>query len=513
VFEHLTTAVSLILPEVVLLAAACVNLAVGPFLIGEGTPAPNGLRHRWGTWSLLALATAGWLWLAPVPVSEASELAPFQSDSLVWFVRLLTLATGAILVLTNWNSSSDHDAAESHACLLFILAGANLIALANDLVVLFLALELVSIPTYLFLYVSRRDASGQEATLKYFLLSVFSSALVLYGFSFLYGVAGSTNLTAIRQAFEAGRSQPMPSLLLVSIVAIVAGLSFRVTAVPFHFYAPDVFQGTSNSAAALLSFVPKVAGFVALVRVLGPPSLEAALHKDYWSLASRSGEVLFWLAIATMFVGNVLALLQKNVRRLLAYSSIAHAGYMLVGLTVAVSVPPFGDGTVAARPPTIGGLPSLLFYLAVYGVTTLGVFALVASLSRPERPLEQTDDLAGLSQTHPAGAFCLTVLLFGLTGLPPTAGFLGKLNLFLASWNHGGDLGRRLAVCLAINAAIAAWYYLRLIGVMYLQPSRDDTRRSAGIPAFIGVSLCAFASLALFFAPDWLWQALQQVSG
>ena len=127
--------------------------------------------------------------------------------------------------------------------------------------------------------------------------------------------------------------------------------------------------------------------------------------------------------------------------------------------------------------------------------------------------LEQTDDLAGLSQTHPAGAFCLTVLLFGLTGLPPTAGFLGKLNLFLASWNHGSDLGRRLAVCLAINAAIAAWYYLRLIGVMYLQPSRDDTRRSAGIPAFIGVSLCAFASLALFFAPDWLWQALQQVSG
>ncbi len=511
-FEHLTTAVSLILPEVVLLAAACVNLAVGPFLIGEGTPAPNGLRHRWGIWSLLALAIAGWSWLAPVPVSEASELAPFQSDALVWFVRLLTLATGAIFVLTNWNSTSDHDAAESHACLLLILAGADLIALANDLVVLFLALELVSIPTYLFLYVSRRDASGQEATLKYFLLSVFSSALVLYGFSFLYGVAGSTNLTAIRQAFEAGQSQPMPAMLLVSVVAIVVGLAFRVTAVPFHFYAPDVFQGTSNSAAALLSFVPKVAGFVALVRVLSPPSLEAALpNGGAWSLASRSGDVLSWLAIATMFVGNVLALLQKNVRRLLAYSSIAHAGYMLVGLTVAM--PPISNGTSAAQPPVIGGLPSLLFYLAVYGVTTLGVFALVASLSRPERPLEQTDDLAGLSQTHPAGAFCLTVLLFGLTGLPPTAGFLGKLNLFLASWNHGSDLGRRLAVCLAINAAIAAWYYLRLVGAIYLQPSRDETRRSAGIPAFIGVSLCAFASLALFFAPDWLWQALQQVSG
>lgn len=141
------------------------------------------------------------------------------------------------------------------------------------------------------------------------------------------------------------------------------------------------------------------------------------------------------------------------------------------------------------------------------------MFALIASLSRPERPLETSDDLAGLSKTHPAGAFLAAVLLFGLTGLPPTAGFLGKLTLFLSAWNHGTDLGRRLAICLAINAAIAAWYYLRLIGVMYLQPSCDDTRRTTGVPAFVGVSLCAVASIALFFAPDWLWQALQRVGG
>jgi len=301
----------------------------------------------------------------------------------------------------------------------------------------------------------------------------------------------------------------MPALLLVSIVTIVAGLAFRVTAVPFHFYAPDVFQGTATSAAALLSFVPKVAGFIALVRILGQPRITAAVH---WSLAEKSSEILFLLAIATMFVGNVLALLQKNLRRLLAYSSIAHAGYILVGLSVAVSVPKINDDASSSSAGTIGGLPALLFYLGVYGVTTLGVFALLASLSRPERPLETSDDLAGLSKTHPAGALLATVLLFGLTGLPPTAGFLGKLTLFFAAWNHGTDLGRRLAVCLAINAAIAAWYYLKLIGVMYLQPSRDDTRRTAEIPAFVGVSLCAFASLALFFAPDWLWQALQRVS-
>lgn len=510
-FGHLTSAVSQILPEIVLLAAACVNLAVGPFLIGDSGQAASGTRHRWGIWALLALLIAGWCSLMPTPVIEATELAPFQVDPLVWFVRLITLVTGTVLVLTNWNQTSDNDAAESQACLLFILAGANLIALANDLVVLFLALELVSIPTYLFLYVSRRDRSGQEATLKYFLLSVFSSALVLYGFSFLYGVAGTTNLTALHQVFKNYEFSAMPAMLLVSIVTIVSGLAFRITAVPFHFYAPDVFQGTATSAAALLSFIPKVAGFIALVRLLGQPSIEAATHKGYWNIANESGSVLFLLAIATMFVGNLLALLQKNVRRLLAYSSIAHAGYMLVGLTVAVRVPAINDDATAAG--SIGGLPALLFYLGVYGVTTLGVFALIASLSRPDRPLETSDDLAGLSKTHPAGAFLAAVLLFGLTGLPPTAGFLGKLTLFLSAWNHGTDLGRRLAICLAINAAIAAWYYLRLIGVMYLQPSRDDTRRATGVPAFVGVSLCAVASIALFFAPDWLWQALQRVGG
>ena len=508
-YQHLTSAVSQILPEIILLAAACVNLAVGPFLIGDSGQAASGTRHRWGVWSLLALLFAGWCSFMPSPVIESADLAPFQVDTLVWFVRLITLATGTVLVLTNWNQISDNDAAESHACLLFILAGANLIAVANDLVMLFLALELVSIPTYLFLYVARRDRSGQEATLKYFLLSVFSSALVLYGFSFLYGVAGTTNLTALHQVFRVHATESMPAMLLVGIVTIVAGLAFRITAVPFHFYAPDVFQGTANSAAALLSFIPKVAGFVALLRVLGQPNLDTVASGHVWSLAAQSGSTLQWLAIATMFVGNLLALLQTNVRRLLAYSSIAHAGYMLVGLSVAVSVPPMN----AAASATVGGLPALLFYLGVYGVTTLGVFALIASLSRPERPLETSADLAGLSKTHPAGAFLAAVLLFGLTGLPPTAGFLGKLTLFLSAWSHGTDLGRTLAICLAINAAIAAWYYLRLIGVMYLQPSRDDTRRTAGVPAFVGVSLCAVASIALFFAPDWLWQALQRVGG
>jgi NADH-quinone oxidoreductase subunit N len=508
VLPHLTSAISQVLPEVVLLAAACMNLAVGPFLISDDGTVPKGLKHRWGVWSLIALAIAAWLQCVPTPVVEATGFAPFLSDSLVSFVRLVTTITGVVLVLINWNQTEERDSAESHACLLFILAGANLISLANDLVVLFLALELVSMPTYLFLYVARHDRSGQEATLKYFLLSVFSSALVLYGFSFLYGVAGTTNLTALHQVLKNHELNAMPALLLVTIVTIVAGLAFRITAFPFHFYAPDVFQGTANSAAALLSFVPKVAGFIALVRILGEPRITVASH---WSLAEKSGDILFLLAIATMFVGNLLALLQKNVRRLLAYSSIAHAGYMLVGLSVAVSTPQINDDATAAG--SFGGLPALLFYLGIYGVTTLGVFALIASLSRPDRPLETSDDLAGLSKTHPAGAFLAVVLLFGLTGLPPTAGFLGKLTLFLSAWNHGTDLGRRLAICLALNAAIAAWYYLRLIGVMYLQPSRDDTQRTTGVPAFVGVSLCAVASVALFFAPDWLWQALQRVGG
>jgi NADH-quinone oxidoreductase subunit N len=499
--EQILNSFRSVLPEALLLAAACGLFLAAAFV--DSNPRP-GLRHRWGLLSGVALAAALILWMLSRPSADPQfVLGPFRLDALAWLTRGLVLTAGVPLLLLAWNQVADAQAAESHACLLIILAGASLTAAANDLIGLFVALELVSIPTYVFLYLPRRDASAQEAVLKYFLLSVFSSAVVLYGFSYLYGAAGTTNLAAIRAACgPGGAAAAHPAMLAVGLLAVLAGLCFRLAAVPFHFYAPDVFQGVPTAGAALLAFVPKVVGFAALLRLAGPVLTGEAVAADLGRVGTQLGIVICGLAFLTMFAGNVLAVLQTDLKRLLAYSSIAHAGYMLIGLAV-------GDPTSAA----VSGVEALAFYLAVYAAMTLGVFAIVSCLGGRERPAETISDLAGLSQTHPGTAFLLTVFLFSLTGLPPTAGFLGKLNLFWAAWSRGTFAAQLLAVLLAVNAAIAAWYYLRIVAAMYLEPSREAGEpRPIDRPAFIAAALCGIGTLALFFPPVWLWRLIERIT-
>lgn len=488
-----------ILPECLLVAVACLQFLIGPFLATEGKAASQTVGRAWAAVSLAALAAALWMWYQ-YPAQESSLLsrALFRSDSLAQFFRGVAILAGVVLVLINWGQIVDAFAAEFHGLLLLIVAGVSLTAAANDLIVLFLALELVSIPTYVFLYLPRREAGSPEATAKYFLLSIFASAIVLYGFSFLFGAVGSTHLGTIHQALAHAPANRAPAILLIAAACVVAGLSFRVTAVPFHFYAPDVFQGSHAGACALLAFVPKIAGIVALLRILhsGRTGEAAATSADsLWIWCAT----IFWLiSVASMFVGNVLALLQRNLKRLLAYSSVAHAGYMLVGLAV------------GHRPSAVGGVPALLFYLIAYGFTIAGIFGLLVLLRRADRPVETVDDLAGLSQTHPTAAAALAILLFSLTGLPPAAGFLGKLYLLMAAWSQGTTSAQVLAVLLAINAAIAATYYLRIVAVMYLRPSIVPVETSAQLPAVIGVALCVAVCLGLFFFPGLLWNLVDQ---
>lgn len=489
---QLKDSVRLIVPDVIVLATVCLMFFAAPFLVSERGEAPAGLRHRWGWLSLLSLIVAGYVWWGTTP--QPVTTGPFRLDELAWLVRGISLVFGVVLVLLTWNQADDSRAAETQACLLSIVAGVNLVAAANDLVGLFVALELISVPTYLFLLLPRRDAPAQEATMKYFLLSIFSSAALLFGMSYLYGVVGTTNLEAIYAALNVGRGQPMPVLMVVAAIMMIAGLAFRLTAVPFHFYAPDVFQGAPNAAAAMLSFIPKVAGFVALYRVL-------AVSVEY-SVAEFCTPMLWWLAVLSMFVGNLFALLQTDIRRLLAFSSVSHAGYMLVGFVV-------GGGTQGG--PT--GFEALLFYLIVYGAMTLGAFAVLGALQQSHRRIESIDDLAGISRTRPAMALLLTLFLFSLTGLPPTAGFLGKLNLFIAAWGTGTEAGHWLAIWLAVNATIGAWYYLRIIGTMYLQPAVPvtDSEKQDATPSYLAVALCAVATLGLFAMPGWLWVIIQRI--
>lgn len=510
---------SLIVPEIILLAAACIMFLGSTF---------RGGRNLWGTVALLALAASGaalWIMTVRVPTletrAEAGELvnvtiftSPLLNTRLALLVKVIALVGGAVLVLFSWNEVSDRYAAEFHACLLLTVAGMGLTGGANDLVTLFLVLELVSIPTYVMLYLMRTDRAAQEAAAKYFLLSIFSSALLLFGFSYLYGLGGTTNIPAILDALARENGQlrdanHLPLTALVALVMVVAGLGFKITAVPFHFYAPDVYQGTTPALAGFLAFVPKVAGFVALLVVLGytrtgGPVPGLALGPQV--------PILFWiLATMTMCVGNVLALLQDNLKRLLAYSSVSHAGYMLIGLAVA---PDLSYTTSRPMIPITGGAEAVLFYLVTYGAMTLGTFAVISYLSTPERPIEAVDDLAGLSSSHPGIALLMALFLFSLIGIPLTAGFAGKLLIFFGALTippepQLADHARLfwwLAIIGALNAALAAWYYLRIVGVMYLRSTIQPVVKARAWPGLVAMWICAVLTLGLGIYP---WPVLK----
>jgi len=545
----LTGFVPYLVPEMILGAAACV-LFIGGTLRAH--------RHLWGGVALAALLAAGLvLLLNPLPHYESLSTAeavryagPVVLDRLALFVRALSILGGIILVLFCWNAAPEKRAADYHACLLLMVAGMGLSGAANELITLFLALELTSIPTYLVLYFGKSrlsllppemgkeegggglDAPAQEAALKYFFLSVFSSALMLFGFSYFYGLAGTTNLPGLAEAFRRASQtgameelapSPLLSMGMIALVMVVAGLGFRITAFPFHFYAPDVYQGTTTANAGVLAFVPKVAGFAALVRVLGfiLPTLSRQTFTASLALPILSDQlpVLLWImAAVTMTVGNVLGLLQDNLRRLLAYSSVAHAGYMLIGLAVAPRL-------LTAPDAMVDGVDAVFFYLAAYGAMTLGAFAVLEYLSTSGQPAETIDDLAGLSRTRPGMALLMVLFLFSLIGIPATAGFMGKFLLFAgaldvpANVEVAASLEQRklfiaLAVLAVINAAIGGWYYLRIAAVMYLREPPPSAlpaaaKRERSWPILAAVWLCAVLTLGIGVRPAPLMQAVQ----
>jgi NADH-quinone oxidoreductase subunit N len=493
----------LAIPEIILVAGACVLFLGATFRIG---------RSWWAGTALVAICLSGQALACQSTKPFSGDAGPLIFDSFALFVKTLAVVGGAIVVLFSWNEVPDRQAAEYHACVLLMVAGTCLTGAANELITLFLALELVSIPTYVLLYLPRHDNAAQEAAMKYFMLSVFTSALSLFGFSYLYGIAGTTILPDIQNTLRSlgGNStqglvdttdqQTLPLVALAALTLVVAGLGFRITAVPFHFYAPDVYQGTPTIGAGLLAFVPKVAGFVALFRVLGfvgdIPSASG------WALDGRVSMIFYSLAIATMTLGNVLGLLQDNIKRLLAYSSVAHAGYMLIGLTVAPNL---------ADDSSIGGADAVLFYLVAYSAMTVGAFGVIAYLSGPDRPVETVDDFAGLGASRPGIALLMAVFLLSLIGIPLTAGFAGKLLLFYGALSvQAADhpwLFTSLALLGVINSAIGAWYYLRILAVMYFRTALRPLEPRQSLPGLATLWICAAATLVFGIYPQPLSRA------
>ena len=481
-------------------AAEIVVIVVAMAIYLGGTFA--GARGVWRWIALAGLAAAGGiLWAWPM---AATAMSPLMADQLSDYVRWLSLGAGILLVGINWRPLSGPSTPEYLGSLLLAIAGTMLAASARDLVLLFVSLELISIPTYILLYLGRSDTDSQEAAAKYFYLSVFASALLLYGFSFLYGSAGSMDLGTIHDRLESLRDtgESMGVFAKIALALILAGLGFRIAAFPFHFYAADVFQGTTHENAALLSVLPKIAGFVALVRVVAVGM--AGVESYAWPAA-------LVLAVLTMSFGNVVALWQDNVRRLLAYSSIAHAGYMLVGLTVFLALG-------ADRPAAWDGAGAMLFYLMVYAVASLGAFAVLAVFGTRDRQLDSVDQLAGLAWSagplRPIMACLLAVFLLSLTGIPPLAGFWGKLSVFASSLNAGGvepgEVNRWfvvLAIVGVVNSAIAAAYYLRVLAAMFFRsPSETlQVRQGIGGPVVAAMACAVLTVVLIGFSPGpWL---------
>lgn len=464
--------VRLLLPEIILVSTAAMILVGSAFL-----------RYRvvWLLVALLGLATAsgvlGWQGVQLARNGQfgspdtAMTSGPLLVDHLGNAVRWLAIGLGTLVILNSRRENENGEAGEHLGSLLLIFAGLMIVGQAENLVLLFLGLELISIPTYVVLHLARNDDRSAEATTKYFYLSILSSALLLYGLSFVYGVSGSTSLVDIHYAFGETLDRDTTSALLpFAVVLLFAGMGFKIAAVPFHFYAPDVYQGTTHGNAGLLSIVPKIAGIVGLVR------LAVVAIPD---IAGFGWQIALGLAILTMTLGNVCALMQSDLRRMMAYSSIAHSGYMLIGLSVALGAREMGQSGEE-------GVTAMLFYLVVYAVASLGTFATLAALASRIGSVENVDDLAGMGGRCPILGASLAIFMFSLSGIPPLAGFWGKLSLFTSAltlaWNENSASIWFSALVLigVLNAAVAAAYYLRIVGALYFR----NASHTGNIPGF-----------------------------
>ncbi len=468
------------LPEVI----ACLGLLLVVVLDAAGGSARRAIPSLSILTLLLALGAAFRDGGAPV----ATWSGMLAADPLSTLLRSLVLL-GALLVLLAFDLGRSRELkglglGEFHALVLAVTFACLLLAGANDLVMVYLALEMVSIPSYVLVAYLKRDPRSNEAALKYLLFGAASSGAMLYGLSFVYGLAGTTSIPGVSAALAGGLPAASTFGLWLSALLVFAGFGFKVAAVPFHFWCPDAYEGAPTPVAAFLSVVPKTAGFAVMLRFCyealsvqrgGPLALVEIVD---WP------QVLMWISVATMTLGNVAALTQTNMKRLLAYSSIAHAGYVMMGV-VAMSE---------------DGGRGVLVYLFTYVLMNLGAFGVVAAIHGADGTFDLRD-YAGLHRRQPLLALAMAVFLLSLMGLPPFVGFFGKFYVFAAVIAHGPEYYWYAAVG-AVNAAVAAYYYFRVMRAMVV----DAEAAEAPVMAVGGREAVAIAALAAFnLLPTLAW--------
>jgi NADH-quinone oxidoreductase subunit N len=436
----------------------------------------------------LAVALAGLALVAVVTIAVGRTPGSafdgsYTNDALTTFLDVLFVAIVALTIMfaPDYLEPRDLPIAEFSAVIIFAMAGAMLISASTDLLLLFLGLELMVLPGYLLAGFAKRDPYSSEGAIKYFLLGSFSSAIFLFGLAFVWGLTGTTRVEAVAQAFGqvASGAAPLSAGLAMGLAFMTTGVAFKIAAVPFHYWTPDAYQGSPTPVTGYLSVGPKVGAFALILRLfveaLGP------LKAD-WLL------VIAILAAITMTLGNLVALTQSNVKRMLAYSSIAHTGYMLVGLAA----------WAAGR---IEGLEGLLYYGAAYAFMNLGAFAVVAALQKRQGVTSNLDTFAGLGRREPLLGVLMTLFLLSLTGIPPFAGFFAKYYVILAAVQAGGGVGL-LAVLTVLNAAAAAFYYLRVIVYMYMRdPATEQPALTHGRLLWSGLVATTVLTIGLGLVP------------
>jgi NADH-quinone oxidoreductase subunit N len=417
----------------------------------------------------------------------------YKVDDLSVFLKGATVVIGILSALfaPSYLRTRRLPLGEFNAVLLFSLLGMCVLASASDLITLFLGLELMVMPSYVMAGFHKTDRYSNEGGLKYFLLGSFASAILLFGISWTFGLTGSTHLQAIAAALGKGSVSPG---LLVAIGFLTVGATFKAAAVPFHYWTPDAYQGAPTPLTGFLSVGPKLGAFAVLIRIfvdgLGP------IRADWLAVMAA-------LAVLTMTGGNIVALTQSNVKRMLAYSSIAHTGYILAGLTAFAAA---RDTGTAQR-----GIEAVLFYVLGYGVMNVAAFAVVGMLQRDTRRFGGMGSFAGLASRDPWRAAAMAILLLSLTGIPPTVGFFAKLYVLVATVNAG--LGW-LAVVIALNAALAAFYYLRVIVTMYMRdPESEPAPIDHATAGNLGLVLSVLGVLLLGLFPDRILELLRISAG
>ncbi len=455
--------ISIALPELVVAGSAMALLILGVFRGERAVPLVS-----WLAVATLALAAVLVLVLGSVTAETFGGM--FVTDRFAAFMKILALLGSALAIVMSLEYNAREKIARIEYPVLFLFAalGMMMMVSANDLMALYLGLELQSLSLYVVAAFHRDSLRSTEAGLKYFVLGALSSGILLYGMSLVYGFSGTTGFANLAAIMEGARAD-LPPGVLVGLVFVLAGLAFKVSAAPFQMWTPDVYEGAPTPVTAFFSVAPKIAAVALLVRVLVAPFGPLVIH---WQ------QIVVVVAVLSMLIGAFAAINQTNIKRLMAYSSIGHIGYALVGLAA-------GDE---------GGVRAVLVYMAIYVAMNVAAFAVILCMRQQGRMVERITDLAGLARTQPLVAAALAIAMFSMAGIPPLAGFFGKLYVFLAAISAGLYV---LAVIGVLASVVGSYYYMRIVKIMYFDEALDGLDRPIGRP--VGAILAVSSLFTLFF--------------